>query len=102
MSKKKTDWKKDEADDEEEKKTDWKKDEANDEEEKKMSLDEHWADVMGFGRYYAKTYSDVYRDDQQYCECIKTVESMNKGFTKFQHFFRQVAGEKQGQNEERI
>ena len=41
-------------------------------------VDEHWADVMGYG----KTYREVYRDDQQHCEWIKTVAS------KFQNFLR--------------
>ena len=37
-----------------------------------------------------KTYRDVYRDDQQYCEWIKTVESQNKGLTKLQSFLQRV------------
>ena len=30
----------------------------------------------------------MYRDDQQYCEWIKSAESTNEGLTKFQKFFR--------------
>ena len=52
--------------------------------------DNQWDDMLGFGRYYGKTYRDVYRDDQQYCEWIKTVESQNKGLTKFQSFLQRV------------
>ena len=52
--------------------------------------DNQWDDMLGFGRYYGKTYRDVYRDDQQYCEWIRTVESQNKGLTKFQSFLHRV------------
>ena len=52
--------------------------------------DNQWDDMLGFGRYYGKTYRDVYRDDQQYCEWIKTQESQNKGLTKFQNFLQRV------------
>ena len=52
--------------------------------------DNQWDDMLGFGRYYGNTYRDVYRDDQQYCEWIKTVESQNKGLTKFQSFLQRV------------
>ena len=52
--------------------------------------DNQWDDMLGFGRYYGKTYRDVYRHDQQYCEWIKTVESQNKGLTKFQSFLQRV------------
>ena len=52
--------------------------------------DNQWDDLLGFGRYYGRTYRDVYRNEQQYCEWIKTVESQNKGLTKFQSFLQRV------------
>ena len=55
--------------------------------------DNQWDDVLGFGRYYGRTYRDVCRNEQQYCEWIKTVESQNKVFTKFQKFLQRVEEE---------
>ena len=52
--------------------------------------DNQWDDVLGFGRYYGRTYRDVYRNEQQYREWVKTVESQNKGLTKFQSFLPRV------------
>ena len=55
--------------------------------------DNQWDDVLGFGRYYGRTYRDVYRNERQYCEWIMTVESQNKGLTKFQKFLQRVEEE---------
>ena len=58
--------------------------------------DNQWDDVLGFGRYYGRTYRDVYRNERQYCEWVMTVESQNKGLTKFQKFLQRVEEETRG------
>ena len=63
--------------------------------------DNQWDDLLGFGRYYGRTYRDVYRNEQQYCEWIKTVESQNKGLTKFQNFLQRVEEKSRGKRKER-
>ena len=52
--------------------------------------DAQWDEVFGFGRYYGRTYRDVYRNAQQYCEWAKEVESQNKGLTRFQNFLLRI------------
>ena len=52
--------------------------------------DNQWDDVLSFGTQYGRTYRDVYRNDQQYCDQVKTVEPKNKIFKKFQSFSRRV------------
>ena len=52
--------------------------------------DDQLDDVMGFGKHYRKTYRKVYRDDQQHCGWIKSVDPTNKSPTKFQKFLRRV------------
>ena len=56
--------------------------------------DDQWDDALGFGRYYGKTYSDVYRYDQ--------LHSANKGLTKFQKLLRRVEEKTRDNIEERI
>ena len=53
-------------------------------------MDDQWDDMMGFGKHYGKTHRKMCRDDQQYYECINSVDWPNKGLTKFHKFLRRV------------
>ena len=45
---------------------------------------------MGFGQHYGQTYRKVYRDDQQHCEWINSVDPTNKSLTQSQKVLRRV------------
>ena len=45
---------------------------------------------------------DTLRDDQQYCDWVKTVEPKNKSFKMFPEFLAASGGEDQGKHEETI
>jgi len=46
--------------------------------------------VLGFGKYYGRTYQDVYMNDRSYCTWCMSLEPMTFSMYDFQTYIEKV------------